>query len=353
MKQFKKLITTALIIGTLVSCTKEETLVDKTQITTEKSFLSYSSEKEMYDKIIEIEAYKNAQEKIIEQKILTRNNLEAPTLADAKNVLNKELTEVDKARVLEDVKFYHQQKLKAIYAERAHFGFVSIQSIADEINFLKLIDINKSNQLYQSYKSFLVKNDLQTSTLFNKRMANVISSKGEVFLQNKEVSKNYLKQETTKNATAGKQSLKSGWLANGYNDFFVVTYSADADIFTRSYLIDLPKEQGGGVVPRTDAIWKPSTTLSSFVLSPYGYVLYSGYFYVTPNSMAVFTDGNNSQTINFLTGAGTFMLNEGVESFFRIPTTMNVNVSGYVSGKFAVPLAGTPYFLWIDGTKTF
>lgn len=353
MKQFRRLITTALIIGTMVSCTKEETVDVTTQINSEKSLLSFSSEKEMYDKILEIEAYKSAQEKMIAQKILVRNNLKTPTLNDAENTSKKEISDAEKAKVLEDVKFYHQEKLKAIYAERTRFGFTSIQSIADEINFLKLIDLNKSNQLFKSYKSFLTKNDLQTSTLYNQRVANLINSKGEVFLQNKEIAKNYLKIESLENVKAAKQTLKAGWLASGYNDFFVVTYSADADIFTRSYMIDIPKEQGGGSVLKTDAIWKPLTTLTSYVLSPTGYVMYSGYFFTNPFSTASYNDGNTTKNLTFGGGTGTYTRVEGEEVFFKIPTTMNVNVSGYVAGKFAVPLSGTPFFLWIEGTKNF
>ncbi|OEK09689.1 hypothetical protein A8C32_13390 [Flavivirga aquatica] len=48
--------------------------------------------------------------------------------------------------------FYHTEKLKAIYEIRSELNFISIQSIADEINYLKLLNPNKHKHLFNEYK---------------------------------------------------------------------------------------------------------------------------------------------------------------------------------------------------------
>ncbi len=353
--KIKSYLLTALFAVTLISCSKDD--ANTTDTASESGVLSFNSDKEMQDKIAEIEAFKSTEEQQILQQILRRNNLSAPTLADSKNASSKQLTEADKAEVLEEVKFYHQEKLKSIYAERARFGFTSIQSIADEINSLKLINSAKSNQLYDSYKSLLTKNEYEISTIFDKNISIVTNKKGELFLKSKDISKKYLINNTNAKATfIGNLYTKQGVVTIGHNGFIQITHhSYIRRTEGKVYMGDFfnPETQQMEPMYRYDLVDTPSNKLACYVFSNVGYVSYPCYFFTNANSFATF-NGNagvsmNNQTVPFPVGTGKEIDFYGTGTYYA----NQPNITGSVSGNFAVPVAGTSNFLWVSGSKTF
>ncbi|MES2812992.1 MAG: hypothetical protein V4670_11025 [Bacteroidota bacterium] len=356
MKIKSYLLATVLAFA-LFSCSKDNDNGIENNSTTEKQILNFSSEKEMQEKIAEIEAFKNAKEQQIIQKISHRNNLSAPTLADIKNTSKTQLTEADKAKVLEGVKFYHQEKLKAIYAERAHFGFTSIQSIADEINSLKLINNTKSNQLYDNYKSFLTKNEYEISTIFDKNASIVTNKKGELYLKSKEISNKYLMNTDASNRFVANLYIKQGIVTIGYNGFIQITYHSyvrrtDKEIYMGDLYFNTTTQQYEPMY-RTEETDTPSNKLACYVLSNVGYVAYPCYFYTNTNSYATFS-GNasvnlNNQTIPFPVGVAKEIDYYGAGTNYA----NQPSITGRVSGSFAVPVSGTNNFLWVTGSTTF
>lgn len=345
MKKIKSLFAVVILAAFTISCTKEEALtINEVQ---NQNVMRFASEKEMNEKIAEIEDFKANQESQILDKMSKRNDVKASDLANINTIKSKNISEVDKKAILEDVKFYHGEKLKAIYAERAHFGFTSIQSIADEINFSKLINPDNSMNLLENYKSLLVKNEFETSSVYTNSISNVINVKGDFFLKNKNVASNYLKK--SKNLNATDKSLSAGYLATGYNGFVVITYGTDVDYTSNSRLVQL---QGGGTMVYTDYLFKPSTTLSSFVLSAYGYVLYPCHFNVTPNSNAIFNIGSTAVSLGFSSGYGNYTRVVANQYAYNL-SNFSESVTGTVSGTFAIPIAGTSNLLWVSGTKNF
>jgi len=345
MKKIKLLIVLVILGVFTTSCTKEDQM--SSNEVQNKNVLSFASEEEMHAKIVEIETYKKNQDAQILEKISRKNNFVAPSFSDVKNIKLKNITEADKKLVLEDVKFYHQEKLKAIYEERAHFGFTSIQSIADEINFSKIVNPIKSINLFENYKSLLIKNEFETSTVFSNSVSNVININGDFLLKNKNIALNYLRKNKISNTTD--KSISAGYLATGYDGFIVITYGTDVDYSARTYPIQLP---GGGTLSHTDYTFKPSTTLSSFVMSAYGYVLYPCHFNVAPNSYALFNIATKTVPLNFSSGYGNYTRVVSNEFVYNM-SIFSESVTGTVSGTFAIPVAGTPYHLWVSGSKNF
>jgi hypothetical protein len=343
----KKIFLSAVIALTFFSCSKdnEETSVASKQ--PEKAVLKFANEKEMQSKITEIEAFKNQQETEITQKILDRKHMIAPNPNDIENLKQVSLKDLDQNAIMEDLKFYHNLKLNAIYEERAHFGFTSIQSIADEINSLKLLNPAKADDLYTQYNSLLNKNEFETSTTFSKEKSLIINKKGVLLLNDKSVAENYLKINSNE---AFKTAIKSGILATGYNNFMIITYQAGFE-FGSASIISGYDSNGNPIYAFVTTI-TPYNGLYSYVLSQTGYVFYPCYFYTNPSSVAHYSVYCQSPNLTFLSGYGT-----SVEWFAGtyIPTyycpNSNNNVNGNVSGNFAIPVGSG--FLWASGSKTF
>lgn len=349
MKQLKTLAVITAIITSTISCTKDtDNSVEQTQNNSEKSVLSFTSEKEMYDKIAEVETFKKTQEQEILQKFLVRNNSSTPTLADAKNASNKELTEANKAKILEDVKFYHQEKLKAIYAERAHFGFTSIQSIVDEINFSKLINHQLYESLINNNKALIYEYNNQYHSIYGK-ISNILTLNHKIFISKKELDLDKFKSYNGlfNNELTNRIDMNSGIVCSGYNNFISITYRCT---FEESYLTEF-----SGSKPKAETMVENS--LSCFVYSSSGYVLYPCYFFTDSTSKAnYFLNYNNTTTsIEFPSGNATYIARPARILSDVILSHLNFSVSGKVGGNFAIPINYDPNqgFLWVSGTKIF
>jgi hypothetical protein len=359
--KIKSYVLATVFATVLFSCSKDnETIV---QPTTQSKVLNFDSEKAMNEKIAEIEAFKKDQEAQIIAKLLQRNNLKAPTAADFSKTQKLSNAKIDEKAVLEDLTFYHTQKLKAIEAERTHFGFISIQSIADEVNSLKLVDNSKSIELYNKFKSSLLKNQYETNIIYNKHVSNIINTEGELYLSNKNVAKNYIKKEKLREASTGK-SLSSGIVAKNFNNFVGVVYSADFElIISNLYVGDEPLLINGIaqidrngfliMVPRyiEQTYYQASTSLACFVLSSNGYVGYPCLFFVNPSSFAKFNLPCKTMQVPFLSGNGELIQNKiNSDIVFGCNQRVN-NVSGFVGGNFAIPIGSI--FYSFSGSTTF
>ncbi len=348
--KIKSYLLTALFAVTLISCSKDD--ANTTDTASEKEVLNFNSEKAMQDKIAEITSFKKEQEAQIMTQLLERNHLKVPSENNMKSNIN---AEIDKKAFLEDVKFYHTERLKAIYAERAHFNFTSIQSIADEINSLKLLNPTKATNLSNKYDSLLTKGKYETASVFNKSVASLTNDKGELFLNGRNIAEEELLEENS--SSNSPIMVSGGHLATGYNGFIVVTYAADVEF--DSYIgvtYTKPVTGADGTVTNVDVYgsiltYRPSTTLTCFVNSSVGYVLYPCYFYTKPNSLAKFNISCDLQYVNFGVGVGSSTKMPGQARVYIDSPNCETMISGYVSGNYAIPSGST--FLWVSGTKTF
>ncbi|WP_298140746.1 hypothetical protein [Flavobacterium sp.] len=338
----KKIFLSAIITLTFLSCSKDDLESSSQSNQSEKTVLNFANAKEMQSKIDEIEAFKISQEEQIMQKLLQRSNLKAPTLVDVKNAETKNLTEVDKNAILEDVKFYHQEKLKAIYSERAHFGFTSIQSIADEINFSKLIDTELNNKLINNYKNLFFEFNHQYVSIYDK-ISLVAQPNKNISISGKVLNLRDHKISLPIN-NAQNRTINEGIVCSGYNNFIQITYHCTVGASVLQY------DLAGNTWVETYF----NNKLSCLVLSNAGYVLYQCYFFTNPGSKAnylVNAPSNAGYSLSFPSGIGSQITSFGVKTTGTVP--QYVGASGNVGGTFSVQIGNTGSFLSVSGTKYF
>jgi len=335
MKKIKSLFSVVILAAFTTSCTKEEQ-VSSNEVHNQ-NIMRFATEKELQSKIAEIETFKTNQENQILEKILKRNHVKAPTVNDLKNieVLNANV-KIDKNAILEDVKFYHQEKLKAISAERAHFGFTSIQSIADEINYTKVVNPEKAKQLINENLSLITYNNDFAKVVDNSKEVLVANVKGEYVINSKTLT---LETKTSANANrlTGLTALKQGTLAT--NGFYAVTYHVG---------ISTHKDDLGVT------FYGNFTQYGSFING----ALYPSWFYTTAGSSCTFSPSGIAVPIPqnyvpFISSAGDIVRND-----VTLPNNLsgnsaynwiNTNMTNQVSGNYVAFIGGQ--FISITGSK--
>lgn len=207
----KNIYLLAMICIAFTSCSKDDSPIETATTTNKKietfDFLSYEK---MDEKIDEISLMKAEIEKSTSEKY-TKSSNSYNNENDSENA------------ILEDLKNYHNDRLSGIYALRKQLNFTSIQSIADEINSLKLTNPIKSDELFKKYENLLVQDKFGVKTVFENRTAEVINDKGEVFVKGK--IENF-KLDIPKNETHKylyDEYVKTG-AAAGSDDFYFVVY---------------------------------------------------------------------------------------------------------------------------------
>lgn len=322
MKKIKFIV--AIVLTTIFSsCNNEE--INETPKVDNQEVMRFASEKEMNAKIAEIEVFKKNQEEQILQKILLRNNLSAPALQDVKNVSKKEITDSDQPKILEDIKFYHQEKLKAIYAERAHFGFTSIQSIADEVNYSMFLDPNKAEKLKSDYEDLLVCSEFITKVKVDTYESLISNSNGEYFLNSIKNTIKVQNHENTLNRLTGLNTIKEGVLIS--NGSYSITYHV-------------------GVSTHKDDIgitfYGNFTQYGSFVNG----ALYPSWFYTNSGSKCTFQPyglGTPSRTVDFIASSGDIVRNIVSQNTLTGNSqynTINTNYTNQVSGTYVTVING-------------
>lgn len=332
MKKIKSFVAITLVIASLASCSKEESLTTEVQ---NKDILSFNSEQEMNAKIAEIKTFKANQEAIILEQILKRNNLKAPSAEDFKNIDNSKALQLDEKAILEDVKFYHNLKLEAIYAERAHFGFTSIQSIADEINFTKLINKEIHERLIEKNTSLIeYKNNLAQTLNYN--LSLVSNLNGNYIINTNSLSIEKFNSNSN-NRSTGLTNIKEGILVT--NGYYTITYHVG--ISTHKDLVGFEfygnyTQNGSFINGALYPTWFYTNSGSSCTFSPYG----------------VFDQPKNNY-VPFIVSAADIIRNDvtlpnklGGNMQYNI---INLNQTNNVSGTYVTVINGQ--FISIVGNK--
>ncbi|WP_157498664.1 hypothetical protein [Flavobacterium sp. F52] len=220
MRKLKSFVLMTLFVSTslLTSCSSNDDLKEgDSSITKNIEIMNFASRKNMQDKIDEIIALKNEKEIIASAEFIKSN----------KYVNSQEQKLSADEILIAELKKYHTNVLNNIYDLREQIGFISIQSIADEINSLNLINPAKANELKIKYKSLLTEYQHLTVTIFDERLANVINLNGEVIVNGE---KDFL-IKNSQNIT-GKylrdESVNSGVAASSGN--LTIYYSAGREV---------------------------------------------------------------------------------------------------------------------------
>jgi hypothetical protein len=178
----KKLILLKLMVILFVGCSDfEEPLkeVDLESIAIEKEYLSFATKEESQEKLNQILTLKERYNQSAYQILF-------PESEDTSNKFNKDEDleiEISEEEVNKSVKEYHTLLLNNVYSLRKELSFTSIQSIADEINSLELLDPAKADKLYGLYQEHLIRTELGVSTIYEEPMAELISHSGELKLE--------------------------------------------------------------------------------------------------------------------------------------------------------------------------
>jgi hypothetical protein len=314
----------------LFSCKKN---VDTANAPDSKNeILNFASISAMQNRITEIKILKKQKEAAILEKVLLRNNLDAPSPNKIEEYKKVDLTNLKKNEVLEDLKFYHTERLKSIYELRKEINFTSIQSIAEEINSLKLLNPSESEALYNKYSQVLKKNQFCTSPIFNSEESNVINSQGQVMIESK------LNNPIKNDQGASSRIVTEGILAN--NGIYAITWHAGVD----DNVFGSPTQR--------------FTQLASYINLGGGYIQNNSWFYPQAGSFADFQSPGGPTIdigiVPFIQGAGSVVINNGESNFFTnwFPYYATPpSHSSKVSGDFVTILYGQ--FITISGSVNF
>jgi len=143
----------------IVSCNKNDTELI-TEKETSLEVLEFFTVEELEEKEIEYRSLRNEVYSDLSKDFL--NEIDDMQLAyekssaEAKKTYEKSVAEENFLAVLND---FHSNRLAKIYELRKTINFVSIQSIVDEINSLKLNSPEKSEALYKKYSKNITYND--------------------------------------------------------------------------------------------------------------------------------------------------------------------------------------------------
>lgn len=164
----------SLISISVSSCEKEPiTSIDNDQaninLTESIEMFHFESNEAMTEKIMAINNAFNKEDAIAGKKFNDKIRL----LDDKGPDLSKEGIEL--------LKEYHKDRLEIIYNLRNELGFVSIQSVVDEMNSLILINPRKAEELQRTYKSIISKGDFGYQSASDPFTSLVINTDG--FLQ--------------------------------------------------------------------------------------------------------------------------------------------------------------------------
>ena len=186
MKIFLRLV---FLLFLVLSCNQNDDF-DKEPLNPEKlEILEFASSEEMNIKINEINVLKDKMETELINRIFLKNKVEKSTsgfISKSSNNL-KDLTYAD---IEDDLEFYHKGKLGNIYEIREKLGFVSLQSIVEEINSLKLFALEKAEEIYEQHSQYLRKTEFQTYSTFGDDISNILNREGKVVVDSELIDLN-------------------------------------------------------------------------------------------------------------------------------------------------------------------
>lgn len=306
----------------LLSCSKEEVTSESiSSVKEEIKIIDFSSFKELENEIDKIISLKERKEKV------ALGNFER--IKDSKIAVSEKLNKLEHASIisnatLKDLELYHNEKLNSIYELRKELNFTSIQSIADEINSLILVNPSKAKKLSVKYQKFLLKNKIEMETIFDDRSANVINDDGEVLVKGEKLN---FKKSISTNPTGkyiGDEAIISDIAA--YSGEYFVYYFAGREVH-KNFI---------GV-----RYFKYFTQLKSFMATPNGLVACPSTFDVTSGSLAGFAQTKSqffsdyAFSYSYISGSGDTVRFVGGNK-----NTPYVPVGGNIKGKFSTTIGG-------------
>lgn len=301
----KKVYLLAIICIALVSCSKDDT-TENIQLSNKKiETFDFLSNENMEEKIDEISLIKEKMEESIAKKYTNKN---------IKSNNSKNL-------ILDELNKYHKDRLNNIYNLRKNLNFISIQSIADEINSLKLINSTMAEELLKKHEKYLIQNEFGTTTLFENRIANVVNEKGEVLINGKIID---LKISDSKRLTGRyvyDEGVRSGCAARSEDERFLIFFLAGREKH---------KDTFGKV------FFRYFTEFKAYYTDPIaGVILCPTTFDISSNSIAGFSQSGNNPfadfafTVPYPSGTGSVIRNTSGQIWTAYQTE-----GGYVKGTF-------------------
>ncbi|PZX95432.1 hypothetical protein DOS84_02380 [Flavobacterium aquariorum] len=287
-----------------ISCDQNEQSTESNSVAKEEiKILEFPSEQKMEQRIDEIVAIKAESQKIALDNFNKLETLKGLNVGSSKT--NDVGIEKQNEAIVSSLKVYHGLVLSNIYALRKQLNFTSIQSIADEINSLKLIDPDKATSLFKTYEKLLVTDPKigRVISVFDERTSNVLNVNGDMLINSKKLDyKNYYYiPNNSTGKLVGYDNGVAGIVVN-YNGVQIYYY-AGREVHTN----DL------GV-----RFFRYATQLTSMALVPIGpgvssTIEYPSTFIMDPSSVAGFVQ-TKSQFFSdyefsypFISGTGTFV----------------------------------------------
>jgi hypothetical protein len=318
----KRFFLLGLISMVFVSCSKDEVTPESiSSVKEEIKINDFLSQEMMENKIDEIISLIEQKEKVVLENFTSRNNSKIVLLGKLNT--SEQVSRQNNA-ILKDLKLYHKEKLNTIYELRKELNFTSIQSIADEINSLILVDPTKAKKLSDTYQKFLVKNNMEIETIFDNRSANVINNNGEVLINGEKLNFNKANSTNQTGRYVKDETMTSGIAV--YSGEYFVYYVAGRQLHKNTF----------GV-----RFFKYFAELKSYMATPNGVVACPSTFVVDSGSIAGFVQTGSqpfsdySFTYAYISGTGTSVRNTGGNK-----NTPYKPAGGKIVGKFSTTIGG-------------
>ena len=304
----------------MISCTKDD---DVLEVIEDKTILQFDSEKSMRNEIDRIINFKNEKEVELIERIY--GQIEVPLFLDKSNS-----KEIDKEELELSLRLYHKEKLKLIYSEREERNFTSIQSIADEINSLVMVNLSKAENLHSKYSNLIEKKGFLYQPIFDNDIALVTNTSGKIKVNDETVL-------FANNLAKGDSDIfdKHGIVATSKNNLLTITWAAGM-------------RKNGNFVSAINDGDIAFAQLAAFVNINGQQILYpTTWYYTNPKSHAffydplLFTDECKPIDISFPISAGAIVRNQEYmklkcSNSFNAYNNGENNLSGHVSGKFII-----------------
>jgi|GEM_PF-3203183 len=271
----KKTLLLLIALIFISSCNTDDVLINPSIVSESEPLetLKFNSNQDVHNKINYILLLKDEKEKNIVDEMFNSHS-STPIDITRKKGLTKDL--------IDNVKKYHTKKLENIYSIREELGITSIQSIADEINSLKLLNPAKAKELLFVYAEKLNQEKFLVTTKAGFGISEVINSKGELYIGSK-VKKYFTESDTQNNKFIAHFDVKEAILTS--NNFYAITWHAGYAYFKEGVTLSGGFTNNGTFSPTGGSPsslfphqYIPFTKLASWINIGGGYFLYPSRF---------------------------------------------------------------------------
>jgi hypothetical protein len=318
MKQIIKTnLVLLLTLLVLTSCTNEDIQNDKIidkpvesiQNRINTQFLIVNELNSNYEKQLNNDFFKDVNSKELLEKVNSKQINE--TVISNKEVINSLVK-------------YHYKRLLNIKKIRKKLGFISIQSIADEINSLKILDKELSNKLFEENSNFLVNGNFQVLPKLSNDLAMITDKEGYIYNVKDAGKMNFNTLDNTQNRVVNRHLSEDILVQNG---LYAVTWHAKYS-------------EKGGIYLDFSNKFKIETQINTYINFNGTYVLFPSLISISDNSFFAFFKNNlwltqDMKTLKFASG----MWVTGTSEVFTSGTNSYHSLrDGYINGNFATVL---------------